>query len=649
MGYIPTNTQILKYSLTGLLILWQLAQTHAQRMPPLSTQNKKAIKLYDEGMSALRQRQVAQAVELFGKAIKLDSAFAEAYFSVANAYTLSGEKDKAKPYWEWATFHGKGRSDFSPAYVNLGDICYQNGDYSCAMSNYAYYLTMRGIRQDLIPEIKMRLRNCEFAIKQMKNPVNIQPMKVPDSINVFQYQYFPTLTADNQRLYFTVKNDNTMEDIMVSKKVDEGWSMPRSVSNNINTPEANEGTCAISGDGRTLVLTACNKKDGVGRCDLYISYRQGQEWSAPQNLGEPINTPYWESQPTLSADGRLLVFVSDKPGGYGKRDLYFSRKSADGQWSAPKNMGPYINTAKEEVSPFIHTNDKSFYFASDGHLGMGGFDIYTVDFEDSIVKLPRNIGYPINTYKDELSLFITADASKAYYSIDEFKPGMRTGGRSFIFELLWPKELEIAGSKPLEGFVYDANTRKPIAASLELVNLSSDKIPLNFSSDSKDGSYTVVLTEKNTYGLFVQAEGYLYHSKNIDFKHSDIFNRNELDIFLEPVRKGNSLVMNNIFFDTDKAELRPESRAELERIIRLLGLNSQIKVEVSGHTDDVGADAYNLDLSKKRAKAVMDYLIKKGVATNRLTFQGYGKNKPRVPNSSDTNRQLNRRIEITVL
>jgi outer membrane protein OmpA-like peptidoglycan-associated protein len=649
MAYISSNAQISGYTLASCLWFFlALGIADAQRMPPLSTHNKKAIKWYEQGAQLLRERKIEGAIDAFERAVRVDSGFSEAYLSIANAYMLTGEKLQAKPYWTLAIAYGKGRSDFHPAYLAMGDICYQQGDYECAGTHYTQYLTMRGARQDLLPEIELRMRNCAFAIKEKEKPHPIQPRMAPDSINAYQYQYFPTLPADGSRMYLTVKQDNTLEDIMVAKRMGEAWSLPISISAQINTPEANEGTCAISGDGRTLVLTACNKKDGMGRCDLYISYKNGDQWSVPENMGGPVNTAYWESQPTLSADGRLLVFVSDKPGGMGKRDLYYSRKGVNGQWSEPRNMGPMINTRKEEVSPFIHANAQSFFFASDGHLGFGGFDIYQTTFADTIRELPVNVGYPINTHQDELSLFVTADGSKAYYSLDVFKPGMRTGGRSYIYELDWPESLTLPRTDLLQGFVYDAESKKPIQAELELVMLNRTLPPLQFSSQSADGSYTVVLTEGNRYGVFVQAKGYLYQSFNFDFSKQRLFDRKTLDIYLQPLKKGSSVVMNNLFFDTDRYELKPESNEELDKVLLLLKQNPSLTIEIGGHTDDVGQDSYNLELSRKRAAAVYERLVTQGAPAKQMTHAGYGKTKPKMPNTSDENRQLNRRIEFVI-
>jgi OOP family OmpA-OmpF porin len=648
MAYFPSNTQILKYSLGFILALLIIPDLTGQRMPPLSSTNKKALKAYEEGSMAMRSRAFDVAIVQFQKALKYDSGFAEAYLSIANCYVVLGDKPAAKPWLEKAIRFGQGRSDFHMAYQALGDLCYERGEYNCAQQQYLTYLGLRSARKDLIPELKERIRNCEFALQQQKSPHRISPKKTPDSVNAFQYQYFPTLPADQQQIFFTARNDNSLEDIMVSNKMGELWSLPRSVSPLINDVSTNDGTCAISGDGRSLVLTACERKGNVGRCDLYMSYFQAGVWTKPENMGIPVNSVHWESQPSLSSDGRILIFTSDKPGGYGKRDLYISRKGEDGKWSSPKNMGLMINTAKDELSPFIHANNQSLFFASNGHLGMGGFDMYMVNLADSIKDLPINLGYPINTHQDEVSLFLTADGKRAYYSLDLMKPGMHTGGRSFIYELEWPESLTVPRSIVWKGHVYDAESKKPLAASLEMAVLSRSAENLRFRSDSSDGSYTVVLTEQNKYGLFVEAPGYLYESINIDFINSEQFDRQTLDLYLQPLKKGSSVVMNNLFFDTDKYELKPESTAELQTVFQLLKRNQALAIEIGGHTDDVGKDDYNLELSRKRAQSVHQYLLDNGVPPKRISYAGYGEKKPKLANTSDESRAVNRRIEFVI-
>lgn len=648
MANFTSNAQIPRYTLGILIALLCFGSLLAQRMPPLSSTNKKALKAYEEGSMAMRSRAFEVAIAQFQKALKYDSGFAEAHLSLANCYVVLGDKASARPWLENAIRFGNGRSDFHMAYQALGDFCYERGEYNCAQQQYLTYLGLRSARKDLIPELKERIRNCEFALQQQKSPHRIAPKKTPDSVNAFQYQYFPTLPADQQQIYFTARNDNSLEDIMVSNKMGELWSLPRSVSPLINDASTNDGTCAISGDGRSLVLTACERKGNVGRCDLYMSFLRSGSWTKPENMGLPVNSVHWESQPTLSSDGRVLIFTSDKPGGYGKRDLYLSRKGDDGQWSSPRNMGPMINTAKDELSPFIHANNQSLFFASNGHLGMGGFDMYMVNLSDTISELPVNLGYPINTHQDEVSLFLTADGKKAYYSLDLMKPGMRTGGRSFIYELEWPESMAVPRSIVWKGHVYDAETKKPLAASLEMAVLSRKADQLRFGSDSSDGSYTVVLTEQNRYGLFVEAPGYLYESINIDFINSEAFDRQTLDLYLQPLKKGSSVVMNNLFFDTDKYDLKPESTAELQTVLQLLKRNPALSIEIGGHTDDVGKEEYNQELSRKRAQSVHQYLLDKGIPATRLSYAGYGEKKPRLPNTSDENRAVNRRIEFVI-
>jgi outer membrane protein OmpA-like peptidoglycan-associated protein len=449
---------------------------------------------------------------------------------------------------------------------------------------------------------------------------------------------------------FTALKPEGDEDLMTATFNGETWSPPVSLASSINTPE-NEGTASLSADGRTLVFTACQGRKGFGSCDLYMSHKTGSDWSTPENLGPTINSHYYESQPALSADGRQLYFVSDRPGGKGRRDIWRSDLSTDGNWAQPVNLGEPINTAANEASPFIHANGQSLFFASEGHVGLGGYDLFVADRGASGWSMPANLGYPINTSEDQASLFVTANGTRAYYSFEEQKDGVSQKSRLYTFDLPESLRDRVRPVSFLKGIVADAKTKKPLAATVELVDLKTNQVVSRVEADTQTGQYTAVLPSGGEYALYVNVPGYLFKSLSFDFTQKTKGEGMSLSIPLESVAGGASAneTLNNLFFEYGRYDLADKSLTELNRLSVFMQANPTVNVEISGHTDDKGDAAANQVLSQKRAQAVVSYLTKAGVQPNRIRAVGYGKTRPLVPNTNDENRRLNRRIEWRVL
>ncbi|MEQ8423198.1 MAG: OmpA family protein, partial [Cyclobacteriaceae bacterium] len=425
-----------------------------------------------------------------------------------------------------------------------------------------------------------------------------------DTVNRFGLQYFPVLTADEQELIFTRRmgpGPDDDEDLVVSKKDTNGrWTIPVSISSNINS-RFNEGTCTISADGRTLIFTSCIGRRGYGNCDLFYSRKVGGEWSVPVNIGPEINSSAWESQPSLSADGRILYFISDRREGVGGRDIYFSQKDNEGRWSPAENMGQPINTPFDEISPFIHVNGRTLFYATNGKPGYGGFDIFKAELSDGKWEMPQNFGSPVNDHEDQFSLFISADGTRGYYSHED---GTRENSAR-LFEMNIPKELQIEyRSNFVKGVVRDKKTSEPLQSRVELFDLKKDELISVVESDSVTGEYLMVLTTGSDYALYVTAPDYLFQSLNFNYESNLNPEPVVIDILLDKTDAGATAVLNNIFFDFDKYELKERSLTELNKVIRFLKEKPVIKVEIGGHTDSDGAAAYNKQLSLKRAQSV---------------------------------------------
>jgi outer membrane protein OmpA-like peptidoglycan-associated protein len=432
--------------------------------------------------------------------------------------------------------------------------------------------------------------------------------------------------------------------------LDQNEWLPAEPMKSINTPY-NEGAQSISADGKLLFFTACTQSDGYGSCDIYFSKNNAGAWTKPKNAGEPVNTAAWESQPSISANGEFLYFVSNREGGNGSMDIWRCRlngfyASGEPRWSKPQNLGEMINTSGNETSPFIHADGKTLYFASDKLMGLGGYDIfYSRLTNDTVWKTPVNMGYPINTHKDEQGLIVDASGIRAYYSSD--RPGSK-GLDIYQFDLY-----EKARPTPVsyvQGKVFDKTCGFPLCAQIELIDLDKNKLIAKKESCWEKGEFLMCLPLGNEYAFNVSRSGYLFHSENFALKQArnadDPF---QLDIPLNAIEVGNATVLRNIFFETAKYELLPNSKVELGKLIDFMAKNPQVKIEIGGHTDDVGSKELNEELSQNRAQSVYNYLVENGVGASRLSYQGYGFSVPLAGNDTAEGRAQNRRTEFKVV
>ncbi|MDF9796778.1 OOP family OmpA-OmpF porin [Catalinimonas alkaloidigena] len=638
---------VLVFLLMGQVLL-------AQRTQEYTTNSKKAIKYYVESTNYFIRRQYGPALELLSAAVRKDGGFAEAHLRMSKIFKSMGDENNMKHHLQKVVKSEYNNPKFSEAHVLLAEIYFEIGEYDEAEELAQHVINLKNAHKLMQDDARYLLTNIKFTQENINKPVDFQPKVVTGGVNQLGLQYFPVLTVDQKSMIFTGRRGSRPqydEDIYISKKQDDGqWSKPELLSDNINT-RANEGTCTISADGRTLIYTACQDRSGFGSCDLYISYKIGDEWTMPKNLGNQVNASSWESQPSLSADGNTLYFVSDRKGGIGRRDIYVTYRNEEGDWCKAVNLGKEINTPRDEVSPFIHVNGQTLYFASDGLPGFGKFDLYVAEKNENSWSPPKNLGYPINTKEDQASLFITANGKDAYYS-NENRQGDHYVS-SLIYTFVIPEEIRVTNrSSYVEGIVYDAVTKKPLGATVELMDLNKQKKVADVNSDPKNGEYLMVLTEGSEYALYVDREGYLFQSLAFNYTVKGNTNLQEpkhIDIYLQPIAKGKETVLNNIFFDVDKYEIKEISKPELNKVVRFLEENSEISIAINGHTDNQGSADYNLELSAKRAKAVHDYLVDAGISEERLQSRGYGQSKPITSNDTEEGRQKNRRIAFEIL
>ena len=359
--------------------------------------------------------------------------------------------------------------------------------------------------------------------------------------------------------------------------------------------------------------------------------------------------------------------MSDRPGGQGRRDVWRSNRDADGNWQKPVNLGAPVNTAFNEASPFIHANGQSLFFASEGHIGLGGYDLFVTDSVATAGgsstnnflppvgwSIPENLGYPINTSEDQASLFVSANGARGYYSFEEQKEGVSQRSRLYVFDLPETLRDRIKPVSYLKGVVLDGKTKKPMTARIDLVDLKTNQIVSQIQTDSETGQYVAVLPGGGQYALYVSGPNHLFKSLSFDFTGktgpgAGSGTALSLDVLLEPVGATSHETLNNLFFESGRYDLADKSRTELDRLAAFLKTSPAVRIEIGGHTDDLGDAAANLALSKKRAQGVVDYLTKAGIDAGRVRAVGYGKTRPLLPNTSDENRRQNRRIEWKVL
>lgn len=613
--------------------------------------DSRAIKLHQEGDEFIQKRMYNEAIKKFKASIDREANFLESYLKWGRILLTQGFPDQAIEVAD----RGLRRNVKAPANL-LGEIAWLKthsylklGRFESAILEFEHaQALLNGSFKNTRP-FKEIEEQISFIKRELGKTYDIKKQKLAEPLNQFALQYFPVLTADSKKMLFTKRDglaNNEHEDIFVSYFNEDSlqWEAPRSIASSINSAY-NEGTCTISADGKILIFTSCQMPDSFGDCDLYISYKLNDEWQRPVNMGKNVNSRVWDSQPSLSADGRILFFSSNRRGGFGGKDIWFSLRMLDGSWAEAQNLGDKVNTSKDEVSPFIYFNNEILFFASEGHTGFGGLDLFISRVESGEFGKPVNLGFPINDHQDQLALFITAQRDYAYYTETVFNNGIQE--RSFLYKFKFPEHIDLGERLMVtEGKVLNKNTGEPIQAKLSLVDLATDSTLYQFDSDGRTGEFTMLYPDKAASGLYVEKQGYLPKIYNVD--RDSLQNKKNLDVELTPVAAGEEFVFENIFFDFDKVDLKPESRSSLRRLISFLNDNPLVKILIAGHTDNIGSEIYNKDLSLRRAESVKVFLISNGIEKERLDTMGFGSSKPVVSNDSPSNRALNRRITVRI-
>ncbi len=611
-----------------------------------SNRSPKAQKLYNDGITKAQDGNYNEAISFFQQAIYLDTNYIDAYLSLAGVYGQLKNNMLAVEYYEKAIAKDTVYTKLYklPYSINLAGI----GQFEKALQAVNEYLSNPKLGESSFKAGEYRQKSFEFAIEfEKKNKEKIYvfaPKNLGDKINTAESEYFPSLTIDGKEFFITRRVRGHDEDFFSAKKIDTGWTKAGPLGGHVNTDQ-NEGAQMISQDGQWLVFTGCDRREGWGGCDLYISFLTPQGWSEAMNFGGKINSDQWDSQPCLSPDKRDLYFASRRLGGLGGSDIYVSHLLPNGIWTEPENLGPGINTKGDEASPFIHADNQTLYFSSDGLKGYGGIDLYySRKGPKGDWSVPQNLGYPINTIHEEGTLFIAADAKTAYYASN------RSDGKGGLDIYSFELRADMRPYKTLwvKGKVFDKKTTKGLPSAVELIDMNNKQLISKVQTDEQ-GNYLITLPVGKDYAFIVNRKGYLFFSDNFFFSQQSPDSIFEKNIPLQPIEANASVVLKNIFFDVNKFDLKSESEAELDEVVRLLNDNPTLKIQINGHTDSVGKAADNLILSESRAKSVINFLISKNINPARLSSKGFGASQPIAPNKTEEGRALNRRTEMKVV
>ncbi len=637
------------YTVILFFLLFSCSSTAQYGSQKYSTKNKKAISLFEDALRApnlsidqqYRIPNYRAGIELANKAIEKDPLFWEPHLLIAEYYEKYNAFDRAAKHYQKALEINPKHSPSGITYFYLGRALALSGEYQSSNPYLERFVQNRAANPELLAQANRLILQNDFSIQSMAKAYSIEPINMGPAINTADPEYFPTITVDGKTILFTrrIKDKaapaGMQEDFFYTTKGEDGqWREAIPMPGNINTVN-NEGAPTISADGRTLIFVACADesgkygpgREGWGSCDLFYTKRLGSRWLDPINLPGKVNTSLWESQPSLSSDGKTLYYIRrvSRPGEAPNSDIYVSTLGDDGNWSAGKPLPNYINTPDLEESVLIHPDGKTLYFASRGHIGLGGSDLYMCRLqEDGTWSLPINLGYPINTKYDENSLMVDPTGTVAYFASN------RKGGYGDldIYQFEMPEHLRPIKTLYFDGTVYDAITSLPLYAQFELIDLETGKQVILSYSDKTNGQFMVSLPTNKEYALNVSLPGYLFFSENFNMKVVDNQEAVHMNVPMVPINTEIPVTLNNVFFDLAQATLRPESYVELNKLVDFLNKNNSVKIEIGGHTDTRGDEKENMILSQKRADSVVSYLVNKGINPSRISAKGYGESKP---------------------
>jgi outer membrane protein OmpA-like peptidoglycan-associated protein/tetratricopeptide (TPR) repeat protein len=567
----------------------------------------------------------------------------------------------------------------------LGKVYQRSFEWEKAIGSYESYLSTREPEDlDDIKEAKKLISECRTGKRLSDEPIRVWIDNLGPNINTQYHEYGVTINADATYMMFTSRRPGNVgnlidpatndyyEDIYYSEYIDGEWKLALNIGEPINDKKHN-ASIGLSNDGMELIIFKGSERT-LG--DLYMTEKYSGEYEMANPLSKYVNSKYHESSASISPDRRKLYFVSDRPGGYGGRDIYVSEwDSRKGEFGPAINIGPTINTEYNEEGVYIHPDGKTLYFSSQGHDTMGDYDIFMSTWDGTSWTIPLNLGFPVNSPDIDVFFLVSADKRYGYFTSEkeggyglrdiyrieflgkEKKPVLNSEDKLIaslakpLSNLVIEPTVEITTSKLalIRGVVLDEESKEPLSAQMELVDNGSGQILATFESELASGNFLVSLPSGKNYGIAVNVDGYLFHSENFIIKEESFYKEYQLTILMKKIEVGKKIILKNIFFDTNSSVLRPESKTEIERVAEILSDNPEIRIEISGHTDSKGEDKYNQWLSEKRAKSVVDAIIELDIGSSRLEYKGYGELDPIESNLTEEGRMINRRTEFEII
>lgn len=511
---------------------------------------------------------------------------------------------------------------------------------------------------------QVKLDSCKITITNVGNAINTSfdefaPVISADGLMMIFTSNHPMNKGDNnavktnkpgmENIYVSYFNEKIASDSLLQlekvPKADEvkKWTQSKMLEKTVNQPRRNNSATALSNDGQRMLLYR-GDPDG----DIYESVLKGSEWTEPIKLPEPINSDKYESSASISPDGRTIYFVSDRKGGQGGMDVWLCHQDNNGNWEKVENLGPDVNTPQNEECVFMHPDGKTLYFSSRGHNPIGGYDVFKSTLENGKWSKPVNIGAPVNTIGDDLFFVLTADGQTGYYT--SASPGdiNKKDIYSITFNYFEKKKNE-SRLTLFKGVVIDYDSFEPIGADIKITDNDKNETIAIMRSNSVTGKFLIALPAGKNYGIAVKREGYLFYSENFNTPGTGAYKVIDKHVPLQKLNVGSKIILKNVFYDYGKATLRPESVSELNQLVNLMNINTSMKIEIDGFTDNQGSDEFNLSLSQARSQSVVDFLFAAGISKERMVAKGMGKSNPIAANDTEEGRQLNRRTEFKIL
>ncbi|MEM9549248.1 MAG: OmpA family protein [Bacteroidota bacterium] len=626
----------------------------AQAIKTRSDIDKKSLQTYKKAISEGRRKKYSESLKLYEKVLKKHPEFIDAQLRKAGMlHNLRRYEDSAIAFERAIAM----APEYDPQmYFSLAIVNRDLERYELAAQNFQFFIDRSD--NDEKKKRAMDFRNrASFAHQALANPVPFNPELLDIGINSDFSEYAPLMNIEGDQMVFT-RRIGGQEDFYVAKYESGEFILVEEMLG-LNTPQ-NEGVHTISADGRMLIFTACDRrKTGIGSCDLYFTNLNEDGWDVPSNMGKIINTISWDAQPSLSSDGKKLFFSSNRRDGFGGNDIWLSTRTDTSGWEIPKALPKEINTVGNEESPFIHPDGHTLYFRSDKHIGMGGYDIFYSRYIDSTDTWTpaKNIGYPINTKGSEGALSVSLDGKKAYFASDMAYLKDKANANLDIYAFDLYEDARPMPTTFVRANITDSESGAVLVANYSIEPLRKKMKKISGVSD-ENGLFVTSLPTNTDYALFVEKEGYLLHSGNFSLEGIQYVSNpfvleiqlTRIPIVKEEVKEDtmHPIILNNIFFESGSAILKTESDLEISRLAANLLKNSMVKIEILGHTDDVGSEEDNMLLSEQRAESVMNALIRKGIATERISSKGYGESRPIDSNETEEGRKNNRRTEFVV-